>query len=158
MNGIEIISQRLWGEPKLEKPKALKGVKPYESILFFQSLCPVFFSDKKMWVKHRDFLSSHISFETAMQHGIIQGWNKKFCYNDNYAGCILRGEAWITVSYDLLQFASECNFLLPWYPLLRALAHTLGIEEDGLWDHSWISFFENLITLYSKYRKEVRCD
>lgn len=155
MESIEIISQRRWGEPKLEKPKALKGIKPYGNVIFFESSCPVFFHDKKLWVKHRDFLSSSIPKETAVKHGIIQGWNKKFIYNDNFKACILRGEAWLTVSYDLLQFASESNvYLLPWYHLLLAMAHTLCIEEDGLWEHSWISFFENLITLYSKHRKE----
>ena len=93
---IEIISERRYGQPKLDKPKELKNIKQAFSYdLNRRCKCPVFMTDNDVYIKHRDWCS------TTLYNGKeVEEYRKKhpkFMYNDCFAAIILRGEAWIKI-------------------------------------------------------------
>ena len=93
---LEIISSRRYGEPKLEKPKELKGIKQSGGAMFGPKCkCPVFVIESSMYVKHRDWFSRSISIPEAVNRGIISKQKNKFIYNDNFGSVVLRNEAWL---------------------------------------------------------------
>lgn len=153
MKKIEIISQRKWGEPRLKKPDSIKDIKQSETVTFMKASCPVFIHDGNIWVKHRDFFSPFISKEKAKEIGIQINQKQKFIYKDDFGVCVLRGEAWIKVPFEVFENAMDENkYVSPWWQLVLEFEKVMGIEEGLLFSHPWIYFFEQLTKIYIKQR------
>lgn len=104
-------SKRFYGEPKLDKPKELKGIKQYGSVSYIgkKCTCPIFLKGDDVWIKHNDYFSS--SLQPTQQdvedtHSFVDleymtkkylGKTKKahFIYPDAFGGIVLKNQAWI---------------------------------------------------------------
>ena len=92
---MQIIVKRKWGEPKLKKPKFLNNKTLLGSITFSSYKpvkCKVWKVDNEYYILHRDWFSQVLDWDKAIKLGIIEKWNQKFIYNDNFAGAVLRNE------------------------------------------------------------------
>ena len=58
-------SFRKYGQPKLDKPKELKGIKQALSVDYIpkKCKCQVFILDKDIWIKHGDYFSPSMKVE-----------------------------------------------------------------------------------------------
>ena len=100
-------SFRSYGQPKLDKPKELKGVKTIGSVDFIAKHCKpqIFIKDNDIWIKHTDYFSpewrppvgERIDMPTSYYLKKYFGKTKseKFIYSDCWGSIILRNEAWI---------------------------------------------------------------
>ena len=98
---------RSYGQPKLDKPKELKGVKTIGSVDFIAKHCKpqIFIKDNDVWIKHTDYFSpewrppvgERIDMPTSYYLKKYFGKTKleKFIYADCWGSIILRNEAWI---------------------------------------------------------------
>lgn len=146
---IQIISQRHYGEPKLKKPKELKGITQIGNVPFGPKCkCPVYLTNKQIYLKHRDFFSPSISMPHAKYAGIIDKWNQKFMYNDNFGSAVLRCEAWLRIPKLLI---TQWQGLLPQCGLCIAMAQAVNLPEDALFNYDWEHMFEELIKIYRSY-------
>ena len=96
-----------YGQPKLDKPKELKGVKTIGSVDFIAKHCKpqIFIKDNDVWIKHTDYFSpewrppagERIDMPTSYYLKKYFGKTKseKFIYSDCWGSIILRNEAWI---------------------------------------------------------------
>ena len=113
---FHVISYRVWGQPKLEKPKILKNVKPAFKLQLNKKLnINVFVVGNDVYVKHIDWYSRsyrpHVHSNFMNIHNLINDFNTyfapkhgiepinqkqtKFIYADSFGDIILRGNAWI---------------------------------------------------------------
>lgn len=105
---LEIYSFRKYGQPKLEKPSELKGLKQIGSANFNKHCkCPIFVLNDDVWIKHRDFFSE--TFEPTDSNDIGADLStickkyfnqekkcvKDFVYSDTWGDVVLRNEAWL---------------------------------------------------------------
>ena len=102
-----------YGEPRLRKPKELKGVKQAFSVDYIPNKCKcgVFLNGNDVWVKHRDYFSDIMELP-AEELGQPLGYlaNKycgaeksdKFIYPDAWGSIVLRNEAWVHLKDVLL--------------------------------------------------------
>lgn len=62
-----LVSDRIYGEPKLKKPKELSNIKQSGTISFCRNKCkcPYFIKGNDIYIKHRDYFSK--SFEPPME-------------------------------------------------------------------------------------------
>lgn len=145
MTNIEILSSRRYGEPKLKMPKELKGIHKAGSVPWGpKCACRVYITPTHIYLKHRDWFSPCISLEKAKQAGIINKWDSKFVYNDNFGSVVLRCEAWLRMPRSLL---SADLGLIPALGLCLEMERTLGMQEGLLCNHDWVHMFEELIKL-----------
>jgi hypothetical protein len=146
---IEILSQRRYGEPKLKTPKELKGIPKAGTVPFGSKCsCPAYITDSHIYLKHRDFFSPCITLQQAKDAGIIDKWNKRFIYNDTFGGVVLRCEAWLRISKQLI---TQWQGLLPQYGLCIAMAQAVNLQEDALFNYGWEHMFEELIKIHKSY-------
>jgi hypothetical protein len=146
---IEILAERRYGEPKLKTPKELKGIAKAGTVPFGPKCsCPVYVTDSHIYLKHRDFFSPCISLQQAKDSGIINKWNPKFIYNDNFGSVVLRCEAWLRIPKLLI---TQWQGLLPQYGLCIAMAQTVNLPEEALFTYDWEHMFEELIKIYRSY-------
>lgn len=56
---FEVVSFRKYGEPKLTKPKELKGIKQFDSVDYIpkKCKCQIFIKDNDVFIKHNDYFS-----------------------------------------------------------------------------------------------------
>ncbi len=103
---FEVYSHRFYDEPKLPKPKELKGVKQAFSVAYIpkKCRCQCFIKDNDVWIKHRDYFSK---VQKPEPHELGMPLNyfaekymgkdrpKKFIYDDAWGSIVLRNESWI---------------------------------------------------------------
>lgn len=103
---FNIYSHRFYGEPKLSKPKELKGISQTASVEYIANKCrcQVFINGDDVWIKHNDYFSEVIPPEV---HEIGMPLNyfakkymgkkraNKFIYEDAWGSIIARNQAWI---------------------------------------------------------------
>lgn len=102
-----VYSHRYYGEPKLTRPKELKGIKSIGKAEFIpkHSNPQIFIKDNDIWIKHTDYFSSMWIPPKGEKTGMPLSYyankyfNKnrsdKFVYPDCYGSIVLRNEAWI---------------------------------------------------------------
>lgn len=119
---FKIHSYRFDGEPKLSKPKELRGIKQVSSIDFIRNKCrcQVFLKDDDVWIKHKDYFSEA---QEPEPHELGMPLNyyaekymgksrpKKFYYQDAWGEIVLRNEAWIVLE-DLMDDVKSNKFQL----------------------------------------------
>lgn len=112
LKGLEmefnIISFRRCGEPKLKKPKELKGVDRAFSVDYIPKKvrCQVFILGDDVFVKHVDYFSPSLydpemvgaPLDAKMSKHLGRNRPAKFVYGDCWGDIVLKQEAWIKIS------------------------------------------------------------
>lgn len=155
----EIYSYRLYGQPKLAKPKELKGIKQSFTAQWNPKCqCQCFIKDNDLWIKHRDFFSSShkpqkedigspLSYRMKKYFG--QSKSEKFIYADNWGSIVLRNEAWI-VFKDFVQEQQTHNIITLPQTMVDEFLNTKVLIENHIdeLDFEWNRFFESVIWNY----------
>lgn len=133
---VSIPYMRFYGEPKLTKPKELKGIKQLTSIDFIPNKCKckIFVKDNDVWILHRDFFS-----EVVSEHDYK--FRKKFIYNDTFGCVVLRNEAYICIE-NLMNHTNNRKIVSC---ILRQLEQILHFNEYELEPSEWERFFEKVV-------------
>lgn len=107
---MKIHSLRLYGQPKLPKPKELKGIAQSDTIHYGKKTkVSVFHSkDGKIWLKMRDFFSPSAVVPNYLYGAplsvlikemmTVNRHVKSFIYQDAWGDIVLRNEAWLIVN------------------------------------------------------------
>ena len=158
---VEIVSKRKYGQPKLNKPKELKGLKKSFSVNFFpkKASCQCFVLKDDLYVKHSDYFSSLWQPPKGEVVGMPQNYylekyfNKKraekFVYSDNWGEIILRNECWFKIKNIKQQFNQDRSILNMRKELLEKWGDLHHIRYGEL-DVDWEIFFENILKEYKK--------
>ena len=143
-----VYSFRYYGEPKLSKPKELKGIKPIGSATYIPKHCSpqVFVKGNDVWIKHTDYMSAiwkpplddfgkDTSYYLNKYFGINRG--NKFIYADNWGSIVLRNEAWLLIEnfVPVMKYVSEDKMA---YELCRQQQLELPCRE---WYDFWIDVY-----------------
>lgn len=144
----EIPLKRAYGQPKLDKPKEIIGVKQnfYVDWIPRKCSCPCFINGDDLWIKHRDFFSTIFIPPDPKDRGKPLSYlckkyfnihkHEKFIYADCYGEIKLRNEAWM-VFRNMRQ------------AVLRGKYTSLKALQSSFVSNTWIqNNFENL-TIYS---------
>jgi len=151
---MKIECSRKWGQPKLGKPKECSKANLLGSVAFSWTgctgpKCKVWKSGNIIYVLHRDWFSPSISYEKAIELGIISPsqYRQKFVYKDNFGGVVLRNEAVISFAIpDVRNFILDSRF-----QLMQEFAEMLGVNWTALDAlHRWEDFFEEILRLIIK--------
>lgn len=116
-----IYSHRYYGEPKLTRPKELKGIKQIGSVDFISNKCKIqiFLKDNDVYLKHTDYFSSSWKPPKGERMGMPLSYymkkyfdkdkKDKFVYPDGWGDIVLRNEAWILLKdiMPLIQTENE---------------------------------------------------
>lgn len=165
----EIYSYRIYGEPKLEKPSELKGIKPSFSVSWLgdRAKFQCFIKDNDLWLKHRDFFSQSfrppvedigapLSVIISKYFPKIKEKHKKFIYDDAWGDVVLRNEAWI-VFRNFAKVYPICKSHMV-DSLRRSFLRSDLLKSKGIYDlkdSEWNRFFENVIKEYRKYIERI---
>lgn len=157
--GFEIHSFRVYGMPKMKKPKELTGIKPVFSVDYIPKKCcnQVFVLGDDVWVKHSDYLSPLSKWhpgESGMPlavriafRGLRPRSLKTFGYPDCWGGIVSRQEAWVTVKN--LMPALERNFVRAAIKIVVAQEEfhdlTTGELGCGEMERMWVTICKNLL-------------
>lgn len=144
------VSRRVWGEPKLSKPKELNGIKPIFSIKNGYRKNQVFIKNNDIWIKDNDYFSTEISQEEAKKMGLNINIRPKFVYNDNFASVTLRGEGWIRIK-NLLLFIMDKNL---YFRLNKRICKFYKWKYPNI-GSDWDRFYNDLIFRLKNMDKEA---
>lgn len=147
----DVVSFRKYGQPKLDKPKELRGLKGM-SVVYIPNHCTnqYFIDDKDLWIKSRDYFSPSYRLTEDIgtpleylikKYGIKSKKSSGFIYNDCWGDIVLRQEAWMRFS-NIIPYIG----IVP-YTELAEMA-TKKIQDyhhftDGL-DFYWRDMFEHM--------------
>lgn len=116
---LSIIQKRKCGEPKLTKPKELKGLKE-ASIDFIPKKCKFkyYICENDLYILCRDFFSPiftppvedmGLPLDAVLKkHFVVDKKSKNFVYPDTWGSVVLRSEAWLKLSnYKIIDKQSK---------------------------------------------------
>ena len=159
--GIEIISKRIYGEPKLPKPKELKNIKQSFSADFIpkKCTCKCFVVGDNLYVQHRDYFSRNFEpqqqdlgmplGEILKKYFDVDKNVKKFVYPDGWGEVVLRNECWLKITNLKQQFEEEVFFLDIRHRLVELWANLHDMNWYDL-DLVWERFFDNVLSEYER--------
>lgn len=134
---------RYYGEPKLKKPKELKGIKEVFSVDYIpkKCKCKVYIVGDDLWIHHRDFFSQAI-----YDHN--HEFRKRFVYNDTFGAIVLRNEAYIRIT-DFCKYINErCRLC---YKVMELFEDKMNMERYELSSSDDERMIEDIINkLYKK--------
>lgn len=158
-----VYSHRYYGEPKLPKPKELKGIKQLCSVDFISNKCrtPIFIKDNDLWIKHSDYFSSEWRppkgerLDMPLSYYAKKYFNKekneKFVYPDCWGSIVLRNEAWLHIKDIIPMIRTENPANIAKTILeLQAKDNYSPHDLDSL-DCEWCNYWENIIRKVQKY-------
>lgn len=152
-----LYSFRKYGEPKLEKPKELKGIKQSFSIDYIpkKCRCPIFINGNDIWVQHNDYFSPTMEIEKEdigmplsykVKKYCSKSKSEKFIYPDSWGSIVLRQQAWIKIE-NLIYRIKLGEFELDLLKLIRIQQEQLhSFKENELVDSDMERFFEKIIS------------
>lgn len=165
----EIPIYRFYGEPKMSKPKELKGTKQSFSTEWIHKkcTCPCFVKDNDLWIYHKDFFSQlhkpndPTDFDKPLSYLIKKYFRQdkthldKFIYSDCWGSIVLRNEAWIVFRNFKQEIERDRHTII-------SAMKDVFLESDAMQKRSyvrqltrdWDLFFERLIMNYKQYTKE----
>ena len=157
---FSLVLDRIFGEPKLKKPKELNNIKQSGNISFCRNKCkcPYFIKGNDIYIKHRDYFSK--SFElpiedigTPLNVILNKYFNKnkanKFVYSDCWGNVVLRNEAWIKLE-NIMLFVNDYVPSQLAYMVCQQQKEYHKFEDDL--DMEWENFYEEL---FRKLRKAL---
>lgn len=167
---VIILSERRWGQPKLETPKELKGIKrsfvmPSNYNRHNARKCPVYIVGDDVYVFHKDWFSasykpSKYCLENTLcsMNDVIHDFNVnvvskhegmkpiseyyrgKFMYNDNWGEIVLCNHAWIKLENLMYDIKNDCKKFHIEFSVLRQLEKLLNIKFGNLDEISRLFF------------------
>lgn len=151
ISSITIHSSRQYGQPKLKKPKKLKGIKQAFSVNGTERgcKCQCFILSNDIYIKHRDFNSIPLyglTIEDEKKMGIVR--REKFAYQDNWGCVVLRGEAWIILKDVIIDINNDVFIVKMFQRLTEQITGEFGCCE-------WERFFERVINRYKGWKSET---
>ena len=167
INALKFVlySYRAYGDPKLKKPKELKGIKQAFSVDYIRGKCrcQVFIEGNDIWIKHRDYFSPSMKLPTEdigapldvlVNKYLDKKKGKKFIYGDAWGAIVLRSEAWIKLE-NVRYWLREGVFILDVLnELLRQQERLHGWDEYELCCSDMERFLERMLMQVKKYKKE----
>jgi hypothetical protein len=163
INALKFVlySYRAYGDPKLKKPKELKGIKQAFSVDYIpgKCRCPVYLEGNNIWIKHRDYFSPSMKLPTedigAPLNVLITKYTdkkkgKKFIYSDAWGDIVLRSEAWIKLENSHYWMRKRVFVLDILNELLRQQERLHGWEPYELCCSDMERFLERMIRILSK--------
>ena len=151
-----IYSHRYYGEPKLQKPKELKGIKPIGKATYIPKHCEpqVFMKDNDVYIRHTDYFSytwqppkgerMDMPLSYYMNKYFSTKRSEKFIYPDCWGSIILRNEAWILLK-DILQIIQTENYTSVAQEILKLQKTDKNSTSFSISDDmEWIRFWENV--------------
>ena len=145
----EILSFRRHIDPKLAKPKELKGIKPSGKVMWLgdKATCQYFIKDNDVYIKHRDYFSPTYckpeDIGTPLEYRLnkygIKPAKNKFIYPDNWGAIVLRNEAWIKLNnlIPIIRQSSTPRLLGGQISELQRKYHKFTRKLDMEWDRFW---------------------
>lgn len=156
---IEKYSMRYYGQPKLTKPKELKGINRAFSVNFLKNCsCQCFIKDNDIWIKHSDYFSSSLkdsnTFGTPLEYRIkYYGLSSKkrsgFVYNDCWGDIVLRNEAWLVIR-NIIPLAKRYNENELYENVISEFCKLEHLNKYDL-DETWEFSFENVVKNLKNY-------
>lgn len=153
---MQVYSKRSYGQPKLPKPKELKGVSKCFSVKFgSKAAFQCFLENGNLWFKCTDYFSkpwqppnddSGKSTTYYLKKYFHQTKTEKFIYSDTWGEIVLRNEAWIKI----VGFENQCEIQgVPNFPhnLFVQWAKTHNIDWTEM-DLEWERMFESIVNEY----------
>ena len=149
-----ILQRRCYVEPKLTKPKELKGIKPIGKATFIPKHCEpqIYIKDNDVYIKHTDYFSylwqplEGERIDMQLSYYMEKYFNKtkkeKFVYPDTFGSIILRNEAWIMLKDTLPLILTENNTLIA--NKIFELQKKDKYTPYDIDDNEWIRFLENV--------------
>lgn len=155
-----LISFRNYDEPKLPKPKELKGIKQDYTIEFAEkSKCGIFILDKDVYIKHNDYFSPSLKggydFDTMplsskLNKLGISKKGKKFIYADDWGDIVLKQEAWIMLKGIITDIEKNIHPVCIRHEILRQQEKVHSMERYDLEVGEWERFYSAIIRKLSK--------
>jgi hypothetical protein len=164
---LELHSFRFYGEPKLSKPKELKGIKSLTSIDFIRKKCrcSIFVKDNDIWIHHRDLFSQCMiddieDIGTPLIHRLNK-YNIKhkktstFIYDDNWGSIVLRNEGWLLVK-GLINDLKNSHRINVKNKILCDMEDIFKLDRYELCTGDYENFFDNLINyVYNNVKGDI---
>ena len=157
---------RLYGQPKLKKPKELNKIKQSFSVDYIpkRCRCQCFVVGDDVWVQHRDYFSSPLKIapeDAGLDKAkIVKKYLGKdvssgnFVYPDAWASIILKNEAWIVIK-NLAYNVRAGKFILAIKDeILRQQEKLNGFEPYELEVGEMERFWEKVINETERYIEE----
>lgn len=144
-----IHSMRIYGEPKLPKPKELKGISQTDSLRYIKTRVYVFNTvDGRIWLRFRDFFSRSMPVPNHLKGAPLsvliselmeeKRHVKSFVYADTWGDIVLRQEAWLVVRGH---FTDHINLACR----LRQFEKVTGMDEFQLENTAFSRLLEKFI-------------
>lgn len=164
ISNMELYSFRRYGEPKLSKPKELKGIKQSFTVEFIpeKCKCQCFVKDNDLYIKHRDYFSKPLEveqedFDKPLDYLCKKYLDKyksgKFVYSDCFGEIILRNEAWIKVN-NIIPKVDIMEELTMGEYLFKLFRNMTGLREIDFSDGTWERFWENVAKGLYRFLKD----
>ena len=158
---FEVISLRIYGQPKLRKPDELKGVKQAFSVDYIpkKCRCAVYINGVDVWIKHGDYFSESLSLpeeDRGMPLGYLakkyvgERSVKSFIYPDAWGDIVLRNEAWICLRGLMRDITAGVFVLEIWAEILRQQERLHGWGTYDLCCTDMERFWERVVTECAK--------
>lgn len=160
-----VVSHRYYGEPKLSKPKELKGIKPIGKATYIPKHCEpqIFIKGTDVYIKHTDYFSSMWRppkgerVDMPLSYYAEKYFNKnkkeKFIYPDCWGSIVLRNEAWIVIK-DLIPLIETENEYIVAKNILKEQSKDEYSPRDIETDIEWLRFWENVSKVVRNYIEE----
>lgn len=156
----EVYSCRVWGEPKLQRPAELKGIKSFGKATFIDKKCnpQLFIKGDDVWIKHTDYFSQIMETEpkdigTPLEYRARKYLGKnmpaKFIYADNWGSIVKRNEAWLVVRNLVSAVKRDQNYARIADKITKRQEETMGFEVATEWHRFW----ENVVKEVQNYGK-----
>ena len=154
IQNISSCKRRYYGQPKLTKPKELKGIKSIGKATFIPKHCEpqVYVKNNDVYIKHTDYFSylwrplEGERIDMQLSYYMEKYFNKtkkeKFVYPDTFGSIILRNEAWIMLKDTLPLILTENNTLIA--NKIFELQKKDKYTPYDIDDNEWIRFLENV--------------
>lgn len=166
----EIVSYRIYGQPKLQKPSELKGVKQAFSVDFIpkKCQCQCFVKGNDLWIKHRDFFSpihkpsdpkdygTPLTYRLEKYFNTDKSYLDKFMYSDCWGGIVLRNEAWIVFRNVKQCFKRNKSYQLK-TTLEKSFLNTALLKKSGIYNlnSDWDRFMEQVCFEFGKFLEDI---
>ena len=156
-----IVSCRYWGEPKLSKPKELKGIKSIGSVDYIpkHSKPQLFIKDNDLYIKHNDYFSYYWSPPEGERIGMPLSYyankyfnkkrQEKFTYPDCWGSIILRNEAWLRIK-NAVGWAELKNKYRWSKDVFNLQKKTVSEYLTGNEECDWLRFWEGCYNILKK--------
>lgn len=155
---------------KLQKPKVLKGIKPFGKIGYGekQIKCQYFILDNDCYIKHMDYFSPSMTsndtdcgadLNTLCNKYLGKSSSQRFVYDDAWGDILLQRKAWIKIANFV--FACDNMHQIKLKNLIISLQedyHATYMRKNELVGSCFDRFWESLINDYSSKAKKPLSD